>query len=487
MFSISVELLHGTFRGDPSGTANTGRLTTPEWPPTPFRLFSAFVAADGTGDRCRVTDGSELDWLERLPPPVIHADDDPPHASLQPRFVAAHRGRFESKGKGKVSVHQEYVGRKAALVRPGIRVAPRKPRLVYSWDIEPPTGTTLDALRLRAARIGYLGTSDSPVRLRVLADHDTTSDQHGAFVPDPAGDLAINVPRPGDLRVLDRMYEEWVQHGASVGRSQFLGLVHRAAYRSPWTARPTSGGCVVAWLRLRKPVPGRRIGIVTTLFKEAILSRYQREFGEPPAVLHGHGFVSKGYELARYLALPDVKFPHSRGRIHGLALWMPSECDDAEYRRARATAFSIRQLVGRSINVRVERRHGKRPFAVHPDRWTGSRRLGGQRVSRTWGTAFPAIHERRRPLDLAEVTRWCRHARLPAPVAFRAARTPLVRGAVDLAPVEVTRPGRPGLPYCHIELHFADPISGPVVIGSGRQRGFGLCVPLDRHDNKEDK
>lgn len=476
MFAISVEFLHGSFRGDP-GTANTGRLTTPEWPPTPFRLFSAFVAADGTGDRCMVTSGSELDWLERLPPPVIHADSDPPHTTLRPRYVASHLGRFETKVETKgtekrraISVHQEYVGRKAALVRPGIRVSPREPRLIYSWDIAPPTRATLDALRLRAARIGYLGTSDSPVRIRILAEHTETLDSsRDAFVPDSEGTLDINVPRPGDLRILDRMYGKWVEHG--VGRTQFPVLTHRVAYRSPTTRRSPSTGRVVAWLRLGRPLPGRRIGTVTQLFKEAVLSRYQRLFGEPPAVLHGHGFSGTGYELARFMALPDVGFPHSRGRIHGLALWMPRGCDDAEYHRARDTAFSIRQLVGQTINVPVERRQGDRPLAVQSARW--------QSASRAWGTAFPAIHERRRPLDIAEVARWCRHAGLPAPVEFRASRTPLVRGAVDLAPVEVTRPGRPGLPYCHIDIRFAEPIAGPVVIGSGRQRGFGLCIPLD--------
>ncbi len=55
MLAVSVEFLHGTFRGDPDGTANTGRLTWGEWPPAPFRLFAALVAADGTRERCTVT------------------------------------------------------------------------------------------------------------------------------------------------------------------------------------------------------------------------------------------------------------------------------------------------------------------------------------------------------------------------------------------------------------------------------------------------
>ena len=65
MLAVSVEFLHGTFRGDPDGTANTGRLTRGEWPPAPFRLFAALVAADGTRERCTVTDGAELEWFER--------------------------------------------------------------------------------------------------------------------------------------------------------------------------------------------------------------------------------------------------------------------------------------------------------------------------------------------------------------------------------------------------------------------------------------
>ena len=50
MLAIAVEFLHGTFRGDPDGTANTGRLQRGEWPPSPARLLAALVAADGGWD-----------------------------------------------------------------------------------------------------------------------------------------------------------------------------------------------------------------------------------------------------------------------------------------------------------------------------------------------------------------------------------------------------------------------------------------------------
>ena len=160
MLAISVELLHGTYRADPDGTANTGNLTRGEWPPAPARLMAALVAADGTRDRCRVTDGSELEWFEQLPPPVIHAHASPWHQVLQPRYVVVHRGNAVR------STHQEYVARTGSQVRPGVRVSPRCAKVLYAWDAEAPLHM-VTALQRRAARVGYLGASDSPVRMRV--------------------------------------------------------------------------------------------------------------------------------------------------------------------------------------------------------------------------------------------------------------------------------------------------------------------------------
>ena len=464
MLTISVEFLHGTFRGDPDGTAVTGGLNRGEWPPSPARLFAALVAADGTRLASRVTDGHELFWFEGLPAPAIYARPEPCHQKLQPRFVVAHGGRSDR-------THQEYVAREGALHRPGVRVAPRNPLVVYRWNVELPDAETLDSLKRRAARVGYLGASDSPVRVRV-ATQVPCGALAEVFVPDPKGDVAISVPRPGDVGLLDRMYDAWQEKGASVTRSQFPALLHRVRYRSPGGHDMTDRGEVVAWLRLYPAVSGRRISAVTAFFKDAVLNRHQRMYSEPPAILHGHGIKRPGYDLARYLALPDTGFPRSRGRIHGLALWLPPGSDRIQRQRARDAAVAIDALVGRGIQVSVEPRgEEERPWAANPRRWQGP--------SQTWVTAFPVIHERRGVAGLSEAARWCRHAGLPDPVAFRSFRTPLLPGAVDRAPMEVNRPGRPALPYSHAEFRFAEPIRGPVVIGAGRQRGFGLCVPVD--------
>ncbi|MDE2655109.1 MAG: type I-U CRISPR-associated protein Csb2 [Gemmatimonadota bacterium] len=464
MLVVSVELLHGTFRGDPDGTANTGGLSRGEWPPSPSRLFAALVAADGTGRRCRVTDGSELHWFVRLPPPVIHADADPRHQPLEPRYVVV------SPRSPRKSAHMEYVGRTGTRIRPGYRVTPRHPHVVYRWDTEVPPAV-FDALRRRAARVGYLGAADTPVRVRISDSMpDVETSPAGVYQPDPAGDLAISVPREGDLELLDQMFDAWSTHGPGVGRSQFPALRHRVGYRSPAGRAAVDRGGVVAWLRLGRAVAGRRVSRVTAVFKDAVLSRFQAIHGEPPPVLHGHGFRRKGFDLARYLALPDVGDARSHGHIHGLALWLPPGSDAPERARIREAAFSVSRLHGHGVDVSVRPADETGTGAATPQRWT--------RTARCWTSAFPVVHERRVPVDLQEVARWCRHAGLPAPGAFRSARAPFVPGGVDLAPVEVNRPGRGGRPYSHLMVWFDVPVTGPVVLGSARQRGLGLCVDV---------
>ena len=96
-------------------------------------------------------------------------------------------------------------------------------------------------------------------------------------------------------------------------------------------------GCVSA-----RRFPGAGVAAVTALFKDAVLSKHQKIHGDPSAVLHGHGFGVSGYEIARFLALPDVGFHRSRGRIHGLALWMPPGSDAVERQRARDRSTSGR-------------------------------------------------------------------------------------------------------------------------------------------------
>ena len=469
MLTISVEFLHGTFRADPDGGAVSGRADLGEWPPSVARLLAAFVAADAMGEECRVTDGAELEFLEGLGAPVIHAEGNPHHQPLNERFVV----KASNDPADRRHTHQEYPARKGVEVRPGARVALRQDKVVYAWQDADPADF-LTGLQLRAARIGYLGCADSPVRVRVASalDDDGIRALH-AFRPRATGTCMVSVPRRGHhLAALEAAYGSWQERGASIARSQFPALRNLVAYAGP--DDPAGGqeaGRVVAWLRFKQSVTGRRIADVTAAFKAAVMSRYQRLYGDPlPQELHGHGFEGTGFEIVRYLALPNVGFDHSDGRIHGVALWLPRVSDETTAERARAAARSIEALRKSRLDIRVAPWDGERtPMSATPGRW--------QQRSETWVTAVPAIHERFGKLSISEVRRWCQHAGLPEPVAFRSARAPLVKGALDLHPSEVHRSTDHARPYSHVAIRFAEALRGPVVIGGGRSRGFGLCIP----------
>jgi len=473
VLKIDVELLHRTYRADPEGTAYTGSEVDGEWPPSPARLFAALVAADGTRDRRMHTSGEELIWLENQSPPSIKASSPAQVVSspLLPRYVVKQQERYV------IGFAQEYLGRKAVEIRPGPRISPRSPTITFVWQATPPD-EVLRGLQIRAARIGYLGCADTPVRVSLRAGTEAgelgggAGDDSSRYEPRRDGDLAVGVIEPGYTARLDAHFDRWLEAGPSVRRAHSPGLRRLARYASPGS-RPVEEVVrpIVLWFRLDRPVSGRRVMFVTSALRSTLLAKYGDGNGSAPSLLHGHGYEGKGHETVRFLALPNVGSDRSDGRIYGAAVWFPPGAEAsvvAACRQALSGEIELRTAAGKW----TLRPHGgeRRPWSASPNRWTLK--------EKRWATAFPAVHERSgRRVDLDELGRWCRHAGLPAPVAYRSQRGPLVRGGVDLAPADVNRPGRPKRSYGHFEVVFESEVQGPIAIGAGRQFGLGLLVP----------
>lgn len=473
MLCITVELLDDTIvAGTPDDIALTGAKDFGEWPPSPGRLFAAFVAADGTGERRRVTSGSELRALECAGAPTIVADPsrDVEITSQVPRYVPEN-----DRAKGAV---QEYVARKATMVRTAPRLAPRTPRLAYVWPDLDLGDEMLDALRLRAARVGYLGHATSSVRVTV---HDRVSiDELGDWTrrwePSETGRTELPVPFDGLIDVLDEMHAAF-SAGEPTRRSWYAS--ERARYRAPDQHAPLRRPPVeVVWLRLQGSLPGRHILHLTEALRGAVLTAYETHVagstGEVPAVLHGHGFDGPDYEHASWLGLPDVGHAYARGRIHGAAVVLP---DDTPWQvldgvRTALRAIDELQLPG-GVGIGVSLYAGEpRPRAAQPRRWTGP--------SARWCSAFPVVHERfvRPQPDLDEIARWCEHAGFPAPAQARLVRVPLQPGAVSLMPHEARRSDDDRHPFDHLALRFDEPVQGPMALGHLRHFGLGLMLPM---------
>jgi len=470
MLAISVRFLHGTFRADSEDVAITGEEPRGEWPPSPARLFSALVAGGGTDDRCRLGDDAVLRQLERARPPIIYSDErtDVLRSRLTERYVVVDETR-----KGMI---QEYPARSARPVRPGVRMAPRDPRVLYVWEDVALDRGALDVLAARAAQVGYLGCADSPVTVRIEDPVALGDRPEKRWVPDRSGSDSLPVPYEGFLDVLDDMYGRFCA-GEIVRRSWFAS--RRVRYRPPGPdpAEDKRQTPIVIWLRIEPAVSGRKVLAVTQALRDAVLEKYERHVAgssdEVPQVLHGHGFDGTGYQHACWLALPDVGHPYSRGKIHGAAIWLPPGTPTEVVQGVHTALWHVQEL-GRSGYFRVHVSpfsEEKKPLAARPDRWNATERV--------WASAFPVVHEhwQKGGPDLAEVKRWCLHAGLPEPVGFRSVEVPLLPGAVSLMPHEARRKGKEFRPYSHIELIFAEPVTGPVVIGRSRQFGLGLMAP----------
>jgi CRISPR-associated protein Csb2 len=85
-------------------------------------------------------------------------------------------------------------------------------------------------------------------------------------------------------------------------------------------------------------------------------------------------------------------------------------------------------------------------------------------------------HPKRRGQSMEDlVAECCAHAGLPTPSEIVATTGAQFEGGADAR--EFT--GIASRPHLHVMLAFDRPVRGPMLIGAGRYRGYGLCRPLD--------
>jgi CRISPR-associated protein Csb2 len=211
----------------------------------------------------------------------------------------------------------------------------------------------------------------------------------------------------------------------------------------------------------------------------------------PPAVLSGH--LANGRPLERphaaFLALPDLSSRSPAATVTGAVILLPREVSPGD-RAAVLTALArwerrgFRLLLGRMGAVRLERIRGSDAIgAFAPEAWT--------RASGRWASVTPVALDRNpgdlrsgdaavaaRAVRAAEetVARACENSGLPRPAYARVMRRSLFTNAPP-APAFMPYP-RHGSGFkrvcVHAELHFAEPVAGPVVLGVGRYFGVGM-------------
>jgi CRISPR-associated protein Csb2 len=458
---------------------------TAEWPPSWMRLFSALVAV---ADHSSNLDTAVLEALEQAEPPEIWAGrvlrPDPRTAFVPTNAVTA-------------TSHATLVAR-TNNERSWARVVPDSCQVWFRWPHDVVIGEQRSRLGSLCRHVAYLGRSTSPAAVRVREKADPPEGLT-RFVPRarPTGSASedASAGRSARFEFAERVRCAFPGALAALRAAHdTLGQRHITAY--PWevgtltdygTLAERADADVVAELgpyhdvvvfELERPgLDGRHTARVTHAVRRAMLSRAEA----PLPALHGHheGDVVQ----CAFLGLPFTGFTHADGHLLGLGVAVPPVADSEEGVLARALAGGndgrlevFAGPLGRLHLRRLTPLDAARSRTLRPDRWRGP--------ARRWVTALPIVLDRHlhRDSDLyTELRRAVINSRLPEPDHVEVSRAPLVTGGVDLAPREtLRRPGDKGFrPYRHARLAFPTPVRGPVVIGSMRHYGLGLCAPLD--------
>jgi len=194
--------------------------------------------------------------------------------------------------------------------------------------------------------------------------------------------------------------------------------------------------------------------------------------------------------------LPFVEHEHADGRIMGVAFALPREVDAGEagqilggWLRDSASGLPspIRLFDGKWLecDMKLETRESP-PFSLRSRPWT--------RPSRLWASVTPVVLDRHfdgknKWEKAAEVVKTaCERIGLPRPDTVLLHPVSLVRGVPHSREFPPIRRKSDGgrKHHCHAVIHFSEPVLGPVLVGAGRFRGYGLCRPMDGKEVRGD-
>ena len=242
-------------------------------------------------------------------------------------------------------------------------------------------------------------------------------------------------------------------------------------------------------------IAGRRISLQATLkLTAALRGLLMREcrVQPPPEWFSGHdadGRATTEPHLA-LAPLPFVGAPHADGRILGMAMIIP---------RTLATGETGRVLgpILHAIDTGLPREHclfdgesfectaaldirERPPVNLAPRTWTSA--------SRTWASVTPVVLNRhfnrgdRWERAAENVKDACEHIGLPRPREVLLHPVSLAEGVPPARDFPRLTRKRDGGRQSHIHavIVFDLPVTGPVLVGAGRFRGYGLCRPMDR-------
>ncbi len=444
----------------------------PEFPPHAGRVFMAMAAAhfESKGD---ADERRALEWLE--------SQDEAPHLRV-PGFSIRQASRPRVPLETYVPVNDKHGGivQRGRQPRsfPTARLHDDKVFLIWNADAPEDIRKSLDALCSRVTRIGH---SSSMVQMWVVDASEKI--EPTLLADDTMGDRRMRVPERGTLAYLERVFS-----GGERPR-----LVRWAGYRESTSVQSEAlDGPFDSNLIVLQKVEGSSLGLETTLqLTGALRSAAMKALpeGQSPEWLSGHqagGSRSLQPHVA-FFPLPFVDREHADGHVMGLALAIPRDIPVDETRRTIGPLLFGSQS-GEERTVRLWREgvwewtlerevRDRPPEALRAETWT--------RPSRFWGSVTPVVlhhyPKRNRDNDVERIVLEAfESAKLPPPKSIRVRSVSVFKGAGHAASIPAFSEG--GETLCRYQTHviaeFDQDVRGPVLVGRGRFRGYGLFRPF---------
>jgi len=478
MFAIEMEFLTGV-----CVAATPYSREEPEWPPHPDRLFQALVAAWGRNEKPLDDEQAALKWLERLDNEGLVLSAPSAHQrDVVPVFVPPNDARTTKDPKKSIRVIPELRQNRNPRRFPAVVPAAERPVVCYIWKRADGLDQHRAALVRLAREVTYLGHPHTLVRVALLdgeagVDHCDSGWMRGS----PA---ELRVPYEGRLQHLIEQHQGGDHPNSSLALRRFTppaGSAPPHTMFDPAAIVLADGGGFVPALDAF-PLVAKRL-------RDALLKTADDEGLHIPTLLSGHNPDGSPAERPHLAIAPlaDVGWRYSQGRLMGIVLIWPRHAAAEERAAAlRALAAFLREgdglHFGQLGSWRLTPMVSTHPNSLHFERYV--------EPSGRWATVLPVVLDRypknKAGRDLATIVQQaCLNVGLPQEVAdglsievhsFSAVTgAPSVRAVKDTLAEDSPYRSRP---MRHLVLTFADPIRGPLILGAGRYRGLGLCLPV---------
>lgn len=516
-FSLVIEYLTGyAVATDP---ANRERA---EWPPHPARVFMALAAAHFETEPSNASQRDALEWLASLPPPDLTV---PSHTlrDVQTVYVPVN-----DQGDGEALLKRSRQPRTFPRVHIGEEL------LRQTWQTtDSPPSVHLEALESICRNVARIGHSSSLVWVRLERD----SFVQPTHVPDEHSlEKGLRIVSAGALGRLEEAFnksaiDEFASLEAEISVSKTKEkdalkklLIERFPRGKPTSQRPVfsiSRGYRTVSPKPTNAVPSQfdsnfivlresedseqAFGLEsTTLVTQALRNFIMSESKIQPVPSWVGGHESNGDKLAsqNHMALIPLSFvgsEHADGHLLGVGIVLPADLPHRE----RAKVFSsilFDEKTNQPRTLALTMGHAGVWRVVRETNLSPKKSLQTAtytKPSHSWASVTPVLLDRMPKADRSKdpiawreevsgtIAQSCRSVGLPEPIAVRIEKTPFFPGSLRAMPGQGGFPQlRKGKFQVHVAVEFDQLVQGPLMLGAGRFRGYGLMRPFFNREGR---